>query len=519
MQITYLGHAGFLIETPEALLVTDPWLSPQGAFDSAWFQYPCNHHLGPILQEKLRSSQKPVFIYISHEHRDHFDPEFLKTLPLNKITFLVPHFERPALRQELAKLQPAGLVASFHKQAIPIPGGTVKLFLDDSGLNRDSAILFKTNGHAFLNLNDCKLYDQVSAIRGENGPISVLACQFSGATYHPTCYEYGIDEYERISRQKLIGKFETVARAIDEVQPKVYLPSAGPACFLDPTLLHLNFEAVNIFPRAPQFLEYLRGRLECKSLLLPDIAPGDIVDVATENVQACGEERVQEETFESYIRSYAGRYRDYFADRQPQYSEEQVGALLQHLRAELQHKLSVFSLHERIRVPMYFGFTDSNRQLLRINFPAKAVEPVDGIAESDYYSLKAPSWQIARVLDHAMTWEEFALTLRMRLNRKPDVYQTLIQGFLLMEPEDMNWFCARILEIEQRGKRVIIEAEGTRYSIDRFCPHQGADLTQGWLAEGKLWTCPRHGWQFALDKEGRCLTSTGTINAVCLEND
>src|SRR4029077_18467579 len=113
MQITYLGHAGFLIETPEALLVTDPWLSPQGAFDSAWFQYPCNQHLAPFLQEKLRSSQKPVFIYISHEHRDHFDPEFLKTLPLNKITFLAPHFERPALRQELAKLQPPGAVASF----------------------------------------------------------------------------------------------------------------------------------------------------------------------------------------------------------------------------------------------------------------------------------------------------------------------------------------------------------------------------------------------------------------------
>jgi UDP-MurNAc hydroxylase len=139
--------------------------------------------------------------------------------------------------------------------------------------------------------------------------------------------------------------------------------------------------------------------------------------------------------------------------------------------------------------------------------------------ESNYYSLKAPSWQIARILEHAITWEEFALTFRMRLNRKPDVYQTLIQGFLLMEPEDMNWFCGKILEIEQRKNRIIVEAGGTRYSIDRFCPHQGADLSQGWLAEGRLWTCPRHRWQFALDKEGRCLTSNGSIHAVCLEND
>jgi UDP-MurNAc hydroxylase len=118
-----------------------------------------------------------------------------------------------------------------------------------------------------------------------------------------------------------------------------------------------------------------------------------------------------------------------------------------------------------------------------------------------------------------MTWEEFALTFRVKLNRKPDVYQTLIQGFLLMEPEDMNSFCSKLLEIEQRQKRVVIEAGGTCYSIDRYCPHQGADLTQGWLTEGRYWTCPRHRWQFALDKEGQCMTNKGSIHAVCLDHE
>jgi UDP-MurNAc hydroxylase len=247
--------------------------------------------------------------------------------------------------------------------------------------------------------------------------------------------------------------------------------------------------------------------------------PGDILDVSNANILACGKERVSEELFESYIHSYAARYRDYFADRQPRYNPEDLNSLLSRLRAELQRKLSMFSLHTRIQVPMYFGFTDSNYQLLRIDFPARTVDCLAGISESNYYSLMAPSWQIARVLDNSITWEEFALTFRMRLNRKPDIYQTLIQGFLLLEPEDMNWFCGRILEIEQRGKRFIVEADGTRYSVDRFCPHQGADLSQGWLTEGKIWTCPRHRWQFALDKEGRCLGSKASINAVCLEND
>jgi UDP-MurNAc hydroxylase len=138
--------------------------------------------------------------------------------------------------------------------------------------------------------------------------------------------------------------------------------------------------------------------------------------------------------------------------------------------------------------------------MLRIDFPAKSIVVVTSVLESDYYSISAPAWQIARILDRKITWEDFALTFRMRITRRPDVYQTLVQGFLLMEPEDMNSFCAKFVEIENRRKRIVVDAGGTLYSIDRHCPHQEGDLSQGWLDQGRLWTCPRHRWQFALDK-------------------
>jgi UDP-MurNAc hydroxylase len=519
MEITYLGHASFLVETDQLMLVTDPWLSPEGAFDSAWFQFPCNHHLAPFLREKLRDSTKQRYLYVSHEHRDHFDPEFLKTLPSSEMTFLVPHFERAALRNELASLHPKSLILCEHGQAVPVPGGYAKLYLDDSGISRDSALLLNSDGQSFLDMNDCKLYDEVAAIRKEEGPITVLSCQFSGATWHPTCYDYEPSEYQRISQQKRTSKFEMVARAIAAVQPQVYLPSAGPACFLDPDLLHLNFEPVNIFPRSAMFLDFLRQRLADSGTRLFDIMPGDVVQSASGEFQSRGTERVDEENFAQYIHDYAARYASYFADKQPLLAAAQFDELLAKLGTALQGKLDAFSLRDRIRVPLYVGFRDYSAEFLRIDFPNNRIERVTSVPESNYYSLRAPAWQIARILNHSITWEEFALTFRMRLNRKPDVYQTLIQGFLLMEPEDMNWFCGKIVEIEQRKNRIIVEAGGTRYSIDRFCPHQGADLSQGWLAEGRLWTCPRHRWQFALDKEGRCLTSNGSIHAVCLESD
>lgn len=75
MIITALGHAGLDVRTSNARVLIDPWLSPEGAFQAAWFQYPDNSHL---LTESLL---RPTAIVISHEHLDHVDPWFLSHVP------------------------------------------------------------------------------------------------------------------------------------------------------------------------------------------------------------------------------------------------------------------------------------------------------------------------------------------------------------------------------------------------------------------------------------------------------
>ena len=44
--IKFLGHAGFLYETNNEIILMDPWMSKEGAFDSSWYQFPSNHDLG-----------------------------------------------------------------------------------------------------------------------------------------------------------------------------------------------------------------------------------------------------------------------------------------------------------------------------------------------------------------------------------------------------------------------------------------------------------------------------------------
>ena len=66
LKITYLGHAGFVVESSDVLLLMDPWLSPNGAFCKSWYQYPNNHFLFDSVNEFFSKSEKDKYIYISH---------------------------------------------------------------------------------------------------------------------------------------------------------------------------------------------------------------------------------------------------------------------------------------------------------------------------------------------------------------------------------------------------------------------------------------------------------------------
>lgn len=60
MKLTYIFHSGFALETDYAILVFDYWLDPAGVMDS------------------LLRSQKPLYVFVSHFHEDHFNPSIFQ---------------------------------------------------------------------------------------------------------------------------------------------------------------------------------------------------------------------------------------------------------------------------------------------------------------------------------------------------------------------------------------------------------------------------------------------------------
>jgi UDP-MurNAc hydroxylase len=70
VQVTSLGHAGFLVQTHAGNILCDPWVNP--AYFASWFPFPDNSALD---WGELGDCD---YLYLSHLHRDHFDAKNLR---------------------------------------------------------------------------------------------------------------------------------------------------------------------------------------------------------------------------------------------------------------------------------------------------------------------------------------------------------------------------------------------------------------------------------------------------------
>jgi UDP-MurNAc hydroxylase len=509
MKITYLGHAGFTVEAGETLLIIDPWLGKRGAFDRAWFQFPRNHHLLDELLDKTERAPH-VGVYVSHEHEDHFCRETLAALSRNSPTVMIAQYRGKDFRAMMEACGFADIREITDDAACDFFDLNVRIFIDEAGLNRDSAILVTSrDGKTFLNFNDCKIFDRCALLAQRHVPIDVFTCQFSGATMYPICYEYDAETYRTISRKKRQAKFFGVKTAIERLRPTIYIPSAGPAAFLDPALFHLNFEADGVFPKSWEFKAYLE-RSKCPAHIV-QLMPGSWIDLQAETRQGGPRFDIDRTDLRSYLTAYQA---DAVGNASPASRHADAAALERDLIAALQRKLDIYAEFKdrlTLRSNIYFR-VDERDGYIKVDIADCCVRTVPEIAEPAYYLHRTSLAHLAAVIVGEMSWEAYFLTFRFRNRRVPDEYDSAITMFLFADPESYRFGIERLIRHRDGGERLQVAVGPATYEINRFCPHQGGDLKYA-LLEGETLICPRHYWRFDLADGGKCTANADTIRA------
>ncbi|WP_428662911.1 MBL fold metallo-hydrolase [Reyranella sp.] len=221
--VTFLNHSCISISSATTTILCDPWFTG-AAFDGGWrLLFEDSHDLDTIAFD---------WIWLSHEHPDHFSLPTLKQLkrPSRFIYQAAPDGKVRAYLQ--AKGHEVREVDDW--ETVSFGDITCQVFTSDG---YDSAALFTLpDGFKVLNLNDCRaeLDGLIERIAKDSGPIDLLTIQFSYANW---AGNVGDDAIPRYLHEQVVARMEMV---IATIKPKATLLFASYVYFSHDENFHWN---------------------------------------------------------------------------------------------------------------------------------------------------------------------------------------------------------------------------------------------------------------------------------------
>jgi len=398
-------------------------------------------------------------------------------------------------------------VEAWERFPLNTNGDWLTFIPEVSPMCQDAAVLVVAGGRSLLHVNDARLSAaQVRRAAHEaGGRLDVMAVQMASATWHPITYEYPPEVIERISAEKRIGKFKSVARLVRATRPSHVVPFAGPMCFLDPTLRQHNrwIAEPGIFPHVQAAAEWLSNRV-------PDTAvdhwmPGDRFDVDADRVaRDPAWEGFSFDDIDGYLERYAEDREGEIAatyDAYPEAEDDLAERFAEHF--SMLGGLNSYFLR-RIGMTIRFEVEGrgGGRWDVKLGPDDTSVDLGGGSSEVQYRFTVNSRW-LAPVIAGQLGWEDLFLSLRFSAWREPDVYNDYLIG-LLKHAEPVVLAAVEDHETNRRSdERFVVQAGGRAFEVGRYCPHAGEDLSIGGLVVGGALRCLGHNFEFDLET-GEC---------------
>lgn len=506
MRITGLGHASVLIETAHGSILTDPWVNP--AYFGSWFPFPDNSELD------WDAFGRADYLFVSHLHRDHFDPANLRKYVDKKATVLLPDFPTTELEDALRECGFSSFVQPDNGEPVELDGLQVmiqSLISPTDGPIGDSSLWVYDGRQRVLNQNDARP-SELDAFT-ELGPVDGYLVQFSGAIWFPMVYELPDRAKQALGRAKRERQFDRTRRYIEELEARFVFPTAGPPCFLDEELWGLNDivgDDSNIFPDQTVYLDWLssRGHDEGRLLLPGSVASLDEPDCPVAHpydpVTVFGDA----ETKAAYLKDMQARRMPEVEAAKPGWAHPEIDILAAFtewftpLLAEADHMAAGIDGGVRLSCED----PDRGDVDVLIDFAKREVRAYAG--EKVRYRFRTRRAYIEhQIVEHEVDWSNsLFLSCRFSAQRIGPYNEFVYLFFKCLSEERLNYAEGWFAEQNDTEAAETITLDG--WDVQRRCPHLKADLSRfGNIDDGVL-TCQMHGWKWRLT-DGKCLTSVG----------
>jgi UDP-MurNAc hydroxylase len=497
MRITLLGHAGLYVETEHGSILCDPWFHP--AFFASWVPFP-----DPSALDLDRYSS-PDYLYVSHSHDDHLDRRFLAERVDKDAVVILPDFPTGDHRATLAELGFHEFLQTRNHEVVDVNGLrllTNALVAPTDGAIGDSGLAIADGTATIFDQNDSKPIDFDALI--EFGPYDAHFVQFSGAIWFPMVYRLPADEKHSLGVRKRANQLARAGRMVKEIDAARFIPFAGPPCFLDEALFHLNDlgnDEANIFLDQRVALEHMRSQGVDNGVLT---IPGTVIELRDGacTVTHPGPDDEVLRPFvdkERYLRDYQVRMAPVIDAEKATWPDHQLD-VVQELHdwweplLAISHQLCA-GVDGRVLLQM-------EDEAVVVDFLDRRVARWDGeTCRYRFYAPRALVEECTRRRD--VDWVN-SLFLSCRFEAERDgPYNEFVYNFF----RSLSLERAEYTERFYAATAAPMETwEAGGYRIQRRCPHLKADLTRFGSVDDGILTCAMHGWQFDL-ATGRCLTS------------
>jgi hypothetical protein len=231
--ITWVNHAGYVVSYKNINLLVDPWHSGT-SFNDGW-KLLTNTYFPRSLKDKIN------YIWISHEHPDHFSPRDIVKLDKNNRIKII--FQKTKDNRVLNFLNQRGfeVIQLNNYEEFKIHHNfRVRIIKNDE---IDSLSIFEVNKKIIINTNDCVLSEKKLSFITKKANINhsdILLTQFSYASWIGNPNQYQMRK--KASKEKL----EQIKSQIKYFKPKITIPFASYVYFSHYENQYMNDEITKL---------------------------------------------------------------------------------------------------------------------------------------------------------------------------------------------------------------------------------------------------------------------------------
>jgi L-ascorbate metabolism protein UlaG (beta-lactamase superfamily) len=235
--LLYVSHASILVSLNGKKFLFDPVLAKPPHLGS-WLFY-------PEMQRDYRMLEVDG-VFVSHQHQDHYDVDFLKMLPKSTVIYVVagrPQFNK-MLRDEAISF-----VELPENQSFDLGSGIFCTGILHEYNGIDAAIAISNGRFTVYHGNDCFVSNEKLKVIRDNHPIINVACiPFAYVHWYPFLLE-GVDEtWKTAEADRLINRYLNFGlQQIEYFQPEVAIPFGANMFYCDDVSSEHNKAVVSPF--------------------------------------------------------------------------------------------------------------------------------------------------------------------------------------------------------------------------------------------------------------------------------